>query len=121
MVFFKNETLEIWIYTESHTEYNSYYEPKKEYFLDQTIPCDFQVMNTTEQLKEFGEIHNDTYKIYLPPNTNIPDGAILRLTGKPDTYEIIGTIIQNNHLPIVNHTKTIIRKQRKPTQLGENP
>lgn len=118
MVFFKNETLEVWGYRESSTSFNGYYEAEREYYLEDSVACDFQVMGTSEQLKEFGELHTDTYKIYLPLNTIIPDGAILRLSGKPDTYELVGTAINNNHLPLVNHTKLIVRKQRKPIQLG---
>ena len=120
MVFFPNEQLELWTSSDSTTEYDAYYEPKKEYTLTSTIPCDFQVMNTTEQLREFGELMTDTYKIYLPQDTTINPGMILRLKGKTDTYEIIGTPITNNHLPVVNHMKLVVKKQRKPQALVVN-
>ena len=45
MVFFPNEKLELWDYTESATEFNSYLEPKKEYQLTDTVPCNFQPMS----------------------------------------------------------------------------
>ena len=56
MVFFPNQELELWGYTESSTEFNPYMEPKKEYYLVTTVPCDFQVMGPNESIKEFGEV-----------------------------------------------------------------
>ena len=52
MVFFPNENLEIFEYTETD-ELNSYLEPKKQYVLSKTVPCDFQVMGPNESIKEF--------------------------------------------------------------------
>ena len=120
MVFFPNEKLELWEYSESTTEFNSYLEPKKEYTLTTTIPCDFQVMTPKESLKEFGEIIEDTYKIYIDINVNITSSMILRIQGKTDTFEIIGTPVTNNHLLPVQHQKIFVKKQRKPTKLVVN-
>ena len=119
MVFFKNETLELWEYTESTTEFNSYLEPKKEYHLTSTAPCDIQPMSPNDQITEFGELLTDTYKIYINPEVSIHPSMILKITGKPDTYEIIGTPMNNNHLLPVSHQKIIVKKQRKPTQFVE--
>ena len=116
MVFFPNEQLELWDYSET-SELNSYLEPKKEYTLTDTVPCDFQVMTPSDNLKEFGEELTDTYKIYIDSKVSIQSSTILRLQGKPDTYEIMGTPVFNNHLPIVDHIKLVVQKQRKPTQL----
>ena len=44
---------------------------------------------------------------------------ILRLKGKTDTYEITGTVIDNNHLLPVQHLKITVIKQRKPTEVKE--
>jgi len=117
MVFFPNHELELWEYTETD-ELDSYLEPKKTYTLIKTIPCDFQPMSTAETLKEFGEIRTDTYKVYVDLNEPVTDTMILRISGKPDTYSITGSIITNNHLPIVHHTKLIIQKTRKPVVIG---
>lgn len=117
MVFFPNEKIEIYEYTETG-ELNSYQEPKKEYQLTCTIPCDFQTMSPNDTLKEFGEILEDTYKIYLPKEVNISPSMIIRLVGKPDTYEILGTPIMNNHLLPVQHIKLVVKKQRKPTKVN---
>lgn len=116
MVFFPNEQLELWDYSET-SELNSYLEPKKEYTLTDTVPCDFQVMTPSDNLKEFGEELTDTYKIYIDSKVSIQSSTILRLQGKSDTYEIMGTPVINNHLPIVDHIKLVVQKQRKPTQL----
>ena len=118
MVFFPNHELELWEYTETD-ELNSYLEPKKQYCLTKTIPCDFQSMTPKETLKEFGEITEDTYKIYIDSEEPVTSSMILRIQGKPDTYEVTGTIINNNHLPVVNHQKIIVKKHRKPMTLKE--
>ena len=116
MVFFPNEKLEMFEYTET-SELNSYLEPKHQYVYTETVPCDFQPMNPTEQLKEFGEIREDTYKIYIDRNIPINSSMILRLEGKTDTYEITGTIMDNNHLIQVQHQKIVVQKTRKPTEV----
>lgn len=117
MVFFPNHKLELWDYTESSTEFNSYLEPKKEYHLQETIPCDFQPMSAKDSLQEFGEILEDTFKVYIDSNVEINPKMILRLTGEIDTYEILGTPMNNNHLLHVQHIKLVLKKQRKPTRL----
>ena len=119
MVFFPNETLEIFEYKETG-ELNSYLEPKKEYVLKETVPCDFQVMSPNDNLREFGELLEDTYKIYIDKDIEINPKMLLRIQGKPDTYSIQGTPINNNHLlPIVQHKKIIVQKERKPTEVKE--
>lgn len=118
MVFFPNEQLELWDYSET-SELNSYLEPKKEYTLTDTVPCDFQSMTPADNLKEFGEELTDTYKIIIDSKVTVHSSTILRLHGKPDTYEIMGTPVINNHLPIVDHIKLVVQKQRKPTQLAD--
>ena len=116
MVFFPNEKLELFEYTET-SELNSYLEPKMEYVYSTTVPCDFQPMSPSDQIKEFGELLEDTYKIYIDSKTPIDSSMILRLEGKTDTYEITGTIMDNNHLLPVQHIKVIAKKQRKPTKV----
>lgn len=116
MVFFPNQELELWEYQET-SELDSYGNPKKEYCLITTVPCDFQSMTQQDNLKEFGEILEDTYKIYLDHTVEVTPSMILRIKGEPDTYEIIGTPIDNNHLVPVMHKKIEVQKQRKPTKL----
>ena len=115
MVFFPNEQLELYEYTESTTEFNSYLEPLKEYVLSSTIPCDIQPMSPNDQLKEFGELQTDTYKIYIDQKVEVDPSMILKLSGQDETYEIVGTPMNNNHLLPVKHKKLVVRKQRKPT------
>ena len=117
MVFFPNQELELWRYAESTTEFNPYLEPKKEYHLIETIPCDFQVMGPNETLREFGEILEDTYKIYIDYDVELTHDMVLRIKGEPDTYKITGTPITNNHLLPVHHKKLVVKKQRKPAKL----
>lgn len=117
MVFFPNQELELWEYKESTTEFDSYLEPKKEYYLVDTVPCDFQVMSQQDNLHEFGEVLEDTYKIYLDHTVEVTPSMILRIKGQPDTYEVIGTPADNNHLLPIMHKKLEVQKQRKPTKL----
>lgn len=117
MVFFPNQELELWGYTESTTEFNPYMEPKKEYHLADTIPCDFQSMGPNESIREFGEVLEDTYKIYIDRNVNVTHDMVLRIKGDVDTYEITGTPIDNNHLTPVQHKKIVVQKHRKPVKL----
>lgn len=115
MVFFPNETLELWEYMESDSEYNVYGEPIAEYELQATVSCDIQPMSPQDNLTSFGKILQDTYKIYLDSNTPITDTMILRITGESATYKIVGSPMNNNHL--LKHKKIIVQKQRKPTPL----
>lgn len=118
MVFFPNCTIELWEYTET-SELDSYLEPKKTYQLQETVECDFQSMSPKDMLSEFGEILQDTYKIYLDINTEISSSMVLRVVGQESTYQILGTPMHNNHLSIVQHKKIVIQKHRKPVKLGE--
>lgn len=120
MVFFPNEQLELYQYTET-LEVNSYMDPKHEYRYKETVPCDFQNMTPSDDLKEFGEIQEDTYKIYLDSKIEVDHKMVLKLENKPDTYEITGIQQINNHLPIVNHTKLIIQRHRKPVPVIKPP
>ena len=115
MVFFINENIELWDYTESGTEFNSYYEPEKIYSLSATCPGNFQPMSPSEMLKEFGEIQTDTYKLIIDANVRVNPKMLIRLQGKSDTYEIVGTPMVNTHFKETAHTKVILKKQRKPT------
>ena len=114
MVFFPNEVLELFEYVELD-ELNSYLEPKHEYRFLMSVPCDFQQMSPNDDIKEFGEIQEDSYKIYLDKNVPVTHDMVLRLEGKPDTYEITGKVMHNNHLVPVEHIKLVVKKQRKPT------
>ena len=117
MVFFPNEMLELYQYTESSTEVNAYYEPLKEYALTGTVPCNFQPMSTSDSLKEFGEILTDTYKCIIDYDVPVSSDMIVKVKDKPDTYEIIGTPMVNTHFKPTRHTKLILKKQRKPTKV----
>lgn len=117
MVFFPNEKIELWEYQDSKIKYNIYGEPEEEYVLKTIVSCDIQPMSPQDNIKSFGKILQDTYKIYLDKNTPITDTMIIRIVGKPDTYKITGTPMLNNHL--LHHKKVILKKQRKPTPLPD--
>lgn len=117
MVFFPNEKIELWEYQDSEIKYNIYGEPEEEYILKTIVSCDIQPMSPQDNIKSFGKILQDTYKIYLDKNTPITDTMIIRIVGKPDTYKITGTPMLNNHL--LHHKKVILKKQRKPTPLPD--
>lgn len=115
MVFFPNEKLELWEYSESEIP-NVYGETTREYEYIGTYPCDFQPLSQKDGVQEYGKTLEDAYKIYLDINVPITDTMILRLKGKPETYSITGTPIHNNH-NIISHIKVIVQKQRQPMSL----
>lgn len=117
MVFFPNVELELYSYTESSTEFNSYYEPLKEYNLEEIVPCNFQPMSPNDSLKEFGEILTDTYKLIVDSSVHVEPSMLLKVKGEPDTYEIVGTPMVNTHFTPTQHIKIIVKKQRKPTEV----
>lgn len=117
MVFFPNEKLELWEYSESEIP-NVYGETTREYKYIGVYTCDFQPLSQKDSMMEFGKVLQDAYKIYLDIDVPITDTMILRLQGKPETYSIRGTPIHNNH-NIISHIKVIVEKQRQPTILEE--
>ena len=119
MVYFPNEELELYEYSESQTEFNSYLEPLKEYHLINTVPCNFQPASPNDSLQEFGEILTDTYKVIIDSDVNVSPDMIVKVKGKPDTYEISGTPMVNTHFAPTRHTKLILKKQRKPVKVME--
>lgn len=116
MVFFKNEMLELWDYSENDNIPNFFGETTSEYNYVGTYPCDFQTMTPKDSMNEFGKVLEDGYKIYLDIDVPVNDKMILRLEGKVETYSITGTPIINNH-NIIPHIKLVVQKQRKPTKL----
>ena len=118
MVYFPNVELELYDYTESLTESNPYYEPLREYSLVETVPCNFQPMTPNDSLKEFGEILTDTYKAIIDFDVDVNPRMLVKVKGEPDTYEITGTPMVNTHFTPTRHTKLILKKQRKPTEVS---
>lgn len=116
VLFFPNETLELWEYTEKESRDRFLGENEFEYVHLEDVPCDFQPMTQKDSQMEYGKILEDTYKIYLDGKVTITDTMILRLKGKPDTYKITGTPSNNNHF--LHHHKVVVQKQRKPIKLG---
>ena len=114
MVYFPNEQLELYSYRESESEFNSYYEPIKEYYLSNTVPCNIQPLSPNDSLKEFGEILTDSFKVIIDSDVEVSPSMIIRIKGNPETYEIQGTPMVNTHFTPTKHTKIILKKQRKP-------
>lgn len=112
VLFFPNEKLELWQYTEKESRDPFLCDNEYEYVLVDTVDCDFQPMSPKDNLTEFGKILEDTFKIYLDNKVNITDTMIVRIQGQTDTYKIVGTPMNNNH--ILKHKKIIVQKQRKP-------
>ena len=115
VLFFPNEKLELWEYTEEESLDSFLGEPEFHYELQDVVPCDFQPASPKDSQMEYGKILEDSYKIYVDGRVHITDTMILRLRGKKDTYKITGTPMNNNHL--LKHKKIIVQKQRKPIHL----
>lgn len=118
MPYFPNVNLELWDYTESLTDFNSYYEPLREYVLTGVYPANFQQMSPSDSLKEFGEVLTDTYKVILDFNVSVNSRMLVRVEGAEETYEIIGSPMKNTHFHPTRHVKLVVKKQRKPTTLN---
>ena len=119
MVFFPNEKLELWEYSENSEIPNFFGETTSEYNYIGTYKCDFQPLTQKDSIQEFGKILQDTFKIYLDIDVPITDTMILRLEGKPETFKVIGSPIHNNH-NIISHIKVIVQKQSQHTELNKN-
>lgn len=120
MPFFPNKTIELWEYTEE-TDVDIYGELIRTYTKVGEYPVDFQIKSSNESEETYGEIRTDTYKAYFDITVPLTDSMILKIKDKPDTYEIIGSVIVNDH--ILHHKKVELQKQRKPTILtsGDDP
>ena len=119
MPFFPNETLEIYEYVETE-ELNPYYEPKKTYKLVASVSTDFQTLSDSDTDTQAGEFLTDTYRAFVPINTNISEGMKFKLKGKPHTYSLIGHEVVNSRFVPTKHIKLILQIERKPTPLGED-
>lgn len=115
VLFFPNETLEVYEYVEKESRDRFLGEPEFEYQYITSVPCDFQPASPKDSQMEYGKILEDSYKIYIDGSVDITDTMILRLEGKKDTYKITGTPLNNNHF--LKHKKIIVQKQRKPVHL----
>ena len=116
--YFPNVNLELWDYTESQDQFNTYYEPVREYALCGVYPANFQPMSSSDSLKEFGEVLTDTYKVNLDHAVPVNPRMLVRIVGEEDTYEIVGTPMRNTRFISTRHVKIIVKKQRKPTKLS---
>ena len=117
VLFFPNCEIELWDYAEEKALMNIYGEYEEYYTLIDIVPCDFQPMSPQDNLKEFGKILQDTYKVYLDNHVHITDTMILRIAGRPNTFKIKGTPVYNNHF--LKHKKLILEKHRKPLPLED--
>lgn len=120
MVFFPNETIHF--YEQGPlTELDAYHNPKIGYTYMTSSKVDFQPMTPKDTLKEFGEILEDTYKIYTDIDLEVTPTMILVLERDNSQYKITGTPITNNHFLRTHHKKIIVQKLRKTVTLPEIP
>ncbi|MBQ6220030.1 MAG: hypothetical protein IJH63_00330 [Methanobrevibacter sp.] len=115
VLFFPNEQLELYEYTEKESRDAFLGESEYSYDYITTVPCDFQPMTPKDSLQEYGKILEDTYKIYVSGEVKITDTMILKLKGQRETYKIIGSPSNYNHF--LHHHKIVVQKQRKPKKL----
>ena len=116
MVFFPNEQINLYEYTDSET-LDLYGNPKKAYVYVTTVPCNFQVMTPKDSLQEFGEILEDTYKIYVDVDVTVSPTTVIELVRDNSQYNVTGTPIVNNHFLQTQHQKLVVQKIHKPIRL----
>lgn len=120
MVFFPNEQIDLYDYTTLET-LDSYGNPKIGYVYITTVPVDFQPMTAKDSMQEYGEILEDTFKMYCEIDLNVTNTMVVRLVSDGSVYNITGTPQVNNHFIKTNHKKILLQKLRKPVQLPPKP
>ena len=116
MVFFPNDEVELWEYTEDDEIPNFFGESTESYKYIGTYPCDFQNMSPKDSLQEYGKILEDTYKIYFDVDVPVTDTMIIRKVGKVETYTINGS--PSVYHTLIPHIKVNVQRQRKPLELN---
>lgn len=111
-VFFPNETIELYTYSEDDYDYHG---PKTSYTLRETVTGNLQPLNTSSSLKEFGKILTDTYKLILDENIEIHDTDLVKCNGVE--FEIIGTPENWNH-GLLPHKRIFLQKLRNDSRGG---
>ncbi len=101
--FFKNTKIELHTFTGKDKYGDNEYEHRE------TIEADIQPLSNQSSMQIFGKILQDTYNVFIDSNIMIKDTD--RLVIEKDSYEIIGSIEEWNH--ILNFKKCIIKKLRK--------
>ena len=97
---------------------DAYGNPRHGYTYTNTYTCDMQSMSPSDSLREFGEILQDTYKIYFDSTCNFNPSDIL-MDEKGDTYKITGTPINNTRFNLTSHIKLVVQKTNKPIRVIE--
>ena len=101
--FFQNTTLDLCTYNGYDDDGDPCYETRE------TIQADIQPLSPNSSMQIFGEILQDTYKVYLPLDTTIFESDCIIIN--KDKFEIVGSVETWNH--ILPYKKITIRKQRK--------
>lgn len=105
-VFFPNETIELYSYNEDDYDFHG---PKNSYTFRESVKGNFQPLNNSSSLKEFGKILTDTFKLILDSNVVIYDTDLIKVNGIE--YEIIGTPENWNH-GLLPHKRVFLQKLR---------
>lgn len=109
VLFFPNTELKAYSYSPTIV-YDEDDVPTTGYEYRENIKVDLQPVSAEDSQREFGKILQDTYKIFLEPNTEINDTDIL-IDDEGNEYKVIGTPQNWNHL--LNHKHVLLQKQRK--------
>ncbi|MBP3226543.1 MAG: hypothetical protein J6M08_06445 [Methanobrevibacter sp.] len=109
-VFFPNETIELWSYNEDDYDFHG---PKNDYEFREKIKGNFQPLNTSSSLKEFGKILTDTYKLIIDENVEIFDTDLIVVNGIK--FEIMGTPENWNH-GLLPHKRIFLQKLRNESR-----
>ena len=115
MVFFPDDDIELWEYSEDGEIPNFFGETEASYHLIGVYKGDFQNMSPKDSIEEYGKILQDTYKCYFNIDVPVTDTMILRKVGEEATYTINGSPLKYTHL--IPHIKVNLTKQRKPFSL----
>lgn len=112
MVFFPNTTIELWGYSDTD-QYDKHGELVGDYHLKCETEADFQPMSANDTLEQFGEILQDTYKIFLSPDIEVENTDIIVIGD--NSYSIMGTPEDWNHF--LNYKQLTVKKHRKKMKL----
>ncbi len=114
MAYFNNIIIEIYTpyISNDYDVYTDEYLTK--YKILDIISVDLQPVSAKDKTLDFGEIQENTYKIYT--DYHIPKNAIIKIGNK--TFSVTGELQNYDHFKPTTHNKILITEEQEPHKLS---